>query len=665
MRRQSLIPACIWVLWCLTLLTPGRAKAQDSTATPLATILAEIDTALSYIKLTSADLALRTDYVDLDSFRLAIVDRVMLQPTDMAVVLDSVAQVVFDGLMEHESGGKACLDVCSGAMGSPPGMWRGRFTPPEPELNAIETIRLLLGDEAPDSLLTFVGKNRPGTELTDDAIGAYLALNDPRSGLAGQLTDDEWRFVRDTLPQMLWEDPEAENYSPEKMDSLQRAAEEISARFVTISDRLDWRGWQSLLVKFCQGQLTALSDELYMLTNWESTGRTPDYPAEKHIFTTPVGRVAFGSSGDDTYSGKYFFIFDPAGNDVYNLDPVEPGECQFIYDLAGNDMYTAPEGYSLGCGLFAIGLLYDREGDDTYRAANFALGSGFFGGGMLIDEAGDDVYISDTFSQGAGAFGFGFLYDHAGSDEYRAALYSQAFGFAAGVGLLADREGNDNYFAGGKYKDILRYDDHYLSLSQGFSYGIRPDFSGGVGLLMDGAGNDVYTADIFAQGCSYWWAFGALYDGGGNDSYNCFQYGQGAATHMAAGILFDKAGGDVYFGKGLMQGCGHDRSTGWMLDLDGDDTYVAWDLSQGGGSANGTGMLTDLAGDDRYYVKNLKNTQGYGNPRRDFGSIGLFLDLGGRDRYDGNGRDDDVWIIDSKWGVGVDKYSQPDSALTK
>jgi hypothetical protein len=218
-----------------------------------------------------------------------------------------------------------------------------------------------------------------------------------------------------------------------------------------------------------------------------------------------------------------------------------------------------------------------------------------------------------------------------------------------------DNSGNDNYFAGGKYKDILRYTDHYLSLSQGFAYGIRPKMSGGVGLLMDKSGNDVYVSDIFGQGTSYWYGLGVLADGGGNDQYISFQYAQGAATHMTVGILYDVSGDDVYSAKGVSQGCGHDRAAGILVDLDGNDNYNAYDLSQAAGSANGIGILADMRGNDAYIVRSDKKTQVFGQPRRDYGSIGIFLDLGGKDGYAGGIGRDSAWWSDSKWGVGIDR----------
>ena len=121
------------------------------------------------------------------------------------------------------------------------------------------------------------------------------------------------------------------------------------------------------------------------------------------------------------------------------------------------------------------------------------MGSGWFGVGALVDFGGADTYQGDTYTQGAGGFGVGILADSGqGNDRYIGALYAQGFGFAAGVGMLLDDGGNDTYLAGGKYGDDLRYRDRFISLSQGFGYGMRPHFSGGAGLLIDQGGNDLY-----------------------------------------------------------------------------------------------------------------------------------------------------------------------------
>jgi len=128
---------------------------------------------------------------------------------------------------------------------------------------------------------------------------------------------------------------------------------------------------------------------------------------------------------------------------------------------------------------------------------------------------------------------------------------------------------------------------------------------------------------------------------------------------MAMGLLMDEAGNDMYYGKGVMQGCGHDYAFGWLLDRGGNDTYIGFDKVQGDGSANGIGILMDLSGADRYFSSNPSLAQGAGDPRRDFGSIGLFIDLGGKDQYDGNGRDNYYWQAVRDWGGGMDIELNP------
>ena len=87
--------------------------------------------------------------------------------------------------------------------------------------------------------------------------------------------------------------------------------------------------------------------------------------------------------------------------------------------------------------------------------------------------------------------------------------------------------------------------------------------------------------------------------------------------------------------------------------------------TQAAGSANGVGVLIDNEGDDHYFVKTKTNTHGYGNPRRSFGSIGLFIDLGGTDQYTGYGEDNFYWKTPSKWGGGMDiELYPPDTTAT-
>jgi len=361
------------------------------------------------------------------------------------------------------------------------------------------------------------------------------------------------------------------------------------------------------------------------------------------------GDIVIGDTGANHYTQEFTVVIDLGGDDVYSCK--EPDMISIIIDKAGDDQYIGGD-HTIGAGVWAVSIVIDEQGDDSYKAGSYSLGCGVFGIGILIDKTGNDTYFGDTFTQGAGGFGIGVLKDGTGNDVYEGALYAQGFASTYGIGILGDETGNDMFIIREKYIDEIRYLDHYLSLSQGFAMGFRPDLSAGIGMLLDRAGNDYYLGDIFAQGSSYWYGIGGIVESGGNDTYVAYQYAQGAGTHITIGVLVDKAGNDNYVSKGVSQGCGHDLALGMLLDHAGDDSYVAFDLSQGAGNANGIGILIDEKGDDSYSVKRSHNTQGYGNFRREYGSVGVLIDIRGDDIYR-NGENSCVWTS-GKYGVGMD-----------
>ncbi|MBK7158973.1 MAG: hypothetical protein IPH77_10530 [Ignavibacteria bacterium] len=69
-------------------------------------------------------------------------------------------------------------------------------------------------------------------------------------------------------------------------------------------------------------------------------------------------------------------------------------------------------------------------------------------------------------------------FDRNGNDVYLANSYSQGFGMTKGVGAVADDKGNDNYLIDARSLDIGRYEDHYVSMSQGYGLGLRPCYAG-------------------------------------------------------------------------------------------------------------------------------------------------------------------------------------------
>jgi hypothetical protein len=495
----------------------------------------------------------------------------------------------------------------------------------------------------------------------------YLHLGkiaaDTKSGEAfAELSDEEQAFLKINFPTILLEDVNDEFKSPEELDEEANNEEELAKKMIPYLAKVNLEKIiqaSEELAFATQASITLLTD--YLKTTPELRPLVKDKEDRKNdiLFRlkTSSGEIIIGGYSSSAYSGSPAIIIDLGGDDEYRMisDEEENVGSSVIIDLGGDDLYKAEKDFVYGSGFWGTGVLVDLSGDDTYLTKNFSLGSGLFGVGILIDEKGDDKYFGDTFTMGAGSFGMGLLVDMEGSDQYSGALFVQGFGFVSGLGALIDSSGNDYYFAGGKYKDILRYKDHYISLSQGFAYGLRPMMSGGIGILFDLSGNDVYTSDIFGQGSSYWFSLGTLLDKEGNDKYFSFQYAQGVGTHLTLGILEDEAGDDVYISHGVSQGCGHDLALGMLWDKSGHDNYISESLSQGAGSANGFGILADESGNDGYYIQVKDNTQGYGNPRRDYGSVGMLLDFSGIDQYNGNGKDSTWWTTPSKWGVGVDR----------
>jgi hypothetical protein len=352
-------------------------------------------------------------------------------------------------------------------------------------------------------------------------------------------------------------------------------------------------------------------------------------------------------------------IIDFGGNDYYILN----GKVKYIFDLGGNDTYESSEDGYVASAFFDNSFIYDKSGDDKYIGKNFSVGSAICGMAGIIDEAGNDFYSGQTFTQGAGLFGVGFILDNNGNDIYNGISYSQGFSMTQGIGMLIDNKGNDSYLIDSRSLDVTRYSDHYISMNQGFSYGLRPFYAGGIGLLLDNEGNDIYNSDIFGQGSAYWYALGILMDKNGNDKYNGYQYSQGGGIHFAIGLLKDYSGTDFYSTNGVSQGCGHDVGFGMLHDVAGDDNYSAIGLSQGAGNANGIGVFIDETGSDGYLNRTPSNTRGYGNYRRDYGSLGVFLDASGTDFYSMPGQDSTV-ISGSTYGISDDYFLSSLSEVT-
>lgn len=630
------------ITFFLVILLATGASAQDIPDSAYERISLERLSGL--LNLNPDDITFRDDYTDIDSFRLKSVSDLMHKPYKM---------IEFAEKLRDSCTGRAPQPVLNLAFDCLAGM----------NQHQRNYAALYSRDEE-----TAVDYNTYYNSIDLNRLLAmaydYLYYHIPASkdSMLANLAKDEIDFLLNEFKTVMLEDTADEFRTIEELDSLDKVEEKYIEKFTEFGgkirkDYLVHAGIQAAALMHHE-----INDLMKMMESGEF--KVGEVLADTITLprTTGIARYlglqkgwAVGSEKNDIYKGDYYFIIDFGGDDRYELSyDTEKPHGTIIIDLSGNDIYTARTEFTIGSGCLSAGLLFDMAGDDIYNGGSFSCGSGYFGFGLLYDASGHDRYYSDTHTQGAAVFGIGALIDGGGSDIYSAAVFSQGFGTSEGFGLIVDGSGNDNYTAGGKYKDYLRFDDHYLSLSQGFGHGLIPYMSGGIGAIVDFAGNDNYIADIFGQGCSYWWGLGLLYDSSGNDQYLSHQYAQGTGVHMSLGFLMDEYGRDFYRGKGLMQGVGHDYACGIILDRNGNDIYQADDLSQGAGSANGTGVLIDNRGNDTYYVLKKHNTQGYGNPRRDFGSIGLFLDLSGEDNYDGNGTENNFWKTESKWGGGCD-----------
>lgn len=630
-------------------------EAPDSTSARKPDFQEVLTDALKCIKMTPDDLKFRDDYVDVDSFRLELIDRLMREPMETKSFNSRLLRAWTNvGADERRFSSPSLFGPYLKMRGKPGPSFEGRSVSERLDLTNSEFM-LDYGKflkKLPRPLKNVLALLFTGLKNADSRMHEAFA----------NLTDEQINSLKANFPAILLEDVEDEFKTPEELDELGELEERLAKEMLPHLAKID----VSKIVQAGDDLSYATKVCVPILKNYSKTApRTEPMVKDRKDkendlilrVKTSIGEIIIGGHGSSRYTGNPVVIIDLGGNDEYHLSvgPERNFRSSVIVDLNGDDLYQAHGDYVYGSGFFGAGVLADLSGDDTYLTRNFSLGSGLFGVGVLIDEQGNDRYFGDTFSQGAGSFGLGSLTDMEGSDQYSGALFVQGFGFVAGLGVLIDSSGNDNYFAGGRYKDILRYEDHYISLSQGFAYGLRPMMSGGIGVLFDLSGNDLYTSDIFGQGSSYWFSLGSLLDAEGNDKYVSFQYAQGAGTHLCVAVLEDEGGNDVYVSHGVSQGCGHDLAFGMLWDKSGQDNYLTESLSQGAGSANGFGILVDQDGDDGYYVETKGNTQGYGNPRRDYGSVGMLLDFSGKDRYDGNGQDSTWWTTPSKWGVGVDK----------
>jgi len=338
--------------------------------------------------------------------------------------------------------------------------------------------------------------------------------------------------------------------------------------------------------------------------------------------------------------------------------------CAFCFDFAGDDVW-------LDCAGRAdldhpVSIAVDWSGNDVYSGTSpFNEGAALGGIGVLIDRDGDDEYVARTWSQGCGVAGFGMLVDHAGRDLFHGQEECQGVGLA-GAGVLVD-EGGDDLYTGAR-----------------FCQGVG--FAGGVGALVDKGGDDRYVCTgrydseygepgVFSgwgQGVGFGFrdvasgGIGILHDLAGKDVYEAGNFSQGGGYFYAWGILRDDAGDDRYVGSRYAQGFAAHQAVGTFLEGGGNDLYQSHSSVADGLSWDESSVLFhDLSGDDTY------ETSGFSLASAAHNAMVLFLDDGGADKYadvpahaasnDYHGGHSFALFVDR--GGGDDRYGAADRKL--
>ena len=613
----------------------------------------DVDRALAQVAASRADLAVPSWFSEPDTFRLAFVSRWIEDPLAAPGALGRLARSLSDG-----GSARAGLGALTGVHGPAPMDYGAMQTPASEAEGESDAPSRKAGkwEELPESVRTALGLTL--RSMKESAAARKRAL--------AALSGDEREFLEARACSLLIEEPDLEKLGLFELharetrhtalaDSLFRLAARVDRAALGTMIQLGGFGRDEVLEALGNPGLDRVElDRPKHGAPREGPGGVVE-GAVAFWGKSDAGAVVVGGPERNVYRGSFAIILDPGGDDLYELDGAASGgpAFQWIFDAGGNDVYRGRGDGALGSGYFGTGVLVDASGDDLYEAARFSIGSAWFGYGALVDRAGDDRYFADLASEGSAGFGVGILSDAAGDDLYQCRLMSQGFGYVQGLGIIDEAAGDDVYLARQAYTDVLRYDEESLTLCQGFGFGERPYASGGIGILHDVSGNDSYSADVYGQGSAYWWGAGALVDDAGNDHYDAHQYVQGAGIHLALGYLLESEGDDRYTAWSCAQGCGHDLGTGLLLDLEGIDLYASSDLSQGAGNANGNGLVVDLSGADGYLALNGRSSQAYGNPRRETQSLGVQVDLAGRDVRAPHGTDAGVWTGTAR-GVGLD-----------
>lgn len=229
------------------------------------------------------------------------------------------------------------------------------------------------------------------------------------------------------------------------------------------------------------------------------------------------GPLGFGLI-DDLAGDDHYYV----GGQWYDSYPETPG-----YEGWGQGVGSGIRGAANG----GIGVLLEGAGDDVYEFDYFGQGGGYWLGiGLARDFAGNDQRLGATlkafngsartqqrfqrFGNGWGChMAVGALIDDAGDDEYHGSIMGTGFAWDLSVGYLLELGGNDRYLArvggvqgqGAQAGLGVLYDfegnDEYAGTSQGYSsssitYHPYPTCGGNFSFVVDYGGLDKYGSGV-------------------------------------------------------------------------------------------------------------------------------------------------------------------------
>jgi len=627
--------------------------------------------------------------------KLRAFDSLFAQPLDSVTYTRTLGQTAWDKLDpaeldKEQSRHSRNLFQAVQRLGVDPkfGGFRGysanTVAPPTPLDQAI--LHLTRAAARPTRIVTF-GDELPYPKPDEELARKVAALPAGTSPILGQLVlnivdahywaelafrnvDGNDRMVVATRFNLLEETVDAFDYCPE-VDDVARTLDEASLWYAA------QKCVQALDDARVQLKQLALTDVPNFAFDWES----------------PWGWIRIRGGGDDTiHATDELLIVDLGGNDRY-FGPVAASNAHrtigLLLDLDGDDTYRSHEP-AQGAGLCGVGVLIDNAGKDDYEAHRYGQGVGQFGLGLCADLDGDDHYFNKFTGQGCGYFGIGLLFDVAGNDEYKLYADGQGLGGPSGVGVLADRTGQDRYIAVRQHSITGRPSYHSpgidvgVSNCQGCGLGRRGDgadghsWAGGLGALLDGRGDDYYSAGNWSMGTGYWFGIGVLHEGGGDDEYHGVAYSQGTGAHFCVGVMVDEGGNDQHLSEEnshIALSWAHDFTIAILVDVGGNDVYSVDNSGLAFSLNRSVAMLIDTGGDDSYKTKKVprpglaqvnerfRARGGVSTYFADTTSVGLFLDIGGTDTYWDRWANDDRWLdppdspnwADRNFSVGIDR----------